>query len=123
VESKKITLDTLNGGAPIELFQEAWKKLVENVADENTKPNAVRSITLKVSVKPSEDRGRAETMVEVKENLAPMKPHSAAIVFSFDGSKVEAFAISNPKQPELSGIGAVNADPEVFEKAANGERI
>lgn len=118
VESKTIALDTINSGAAKDLFDEAFKKLLENIADENTKAKAVRSITLKISVAPSEDRGQATTTVEVKTNLAPIKPHSGTVLFSFDGSRVEAFAVSNPKQPDLEGLN----DPKVFAAAA-GERI
>lgn len=119
VESKSITLETINSGAAKDLFDEAFKKLLENIADENTKAKATRSITLKISVTPSDDRGQATTTLEVKTCLAPIKPHSGTMLFSFDGSKVEAFAVSNPKQPALPGLN----DPEVFKQSANGERI
>lgn len=119
VESTSITLNTINSGAAKELFDEAFKKILENIADENTKAKATRSIMLKISVTPSDDRGQATTTVEVKTSLAPIKPHSGTMLFSFNGTRVEAFAVSNPKQPSLPGLN----DPEVFQKSANGERI
>lgn len=119
VESKKINLETINSGAAKDLFDEAFKKVLENIADENTRPTAIRSITLKFSVKPSEDRGQAATTVDVETKLAPIKQNSGTMLFSFDGDIVEAFAVSSPKQPDLEGLN----DPKVFAAAAAGERV
>jgi len=43
-------------------------------------------------------------MVEVSHSFAPMKPHAGMVVFSSDGRNIEAFAVSQGKQPDLPGV-------------------
>jgi hypothetical protein len=71
MEGRIVSLETINSGAVIDLFTEAFEKLLENVADDNTEPDKVRSITIKLAVKPSKDRSKADTKVEVTSRLAP----------------------------------------------------
>jgi hypothetical protein len=104
VDQKKVTLDTINSGAAIDLFNEEFSALLKNLADENTSPTKTRTITLKVTVKPNETRESAATMVEVSHSFAPMKPHAGMVVFSSDGRNIEAFAVSQGKQPDLPGV-------------------
>jgi len=104
VNERVVTLETINGGAVLDLFTEEFEKLIDNVADGNTEPDKVRSITIKVSVKPSKNREMAATKVEVTSRLAPLKPNEATIVFSSDGTKVEAFTTAQGKQQALPGM-------------------
>lgn len=98
---KLVNLETLNSGAVLELFQAEWEKLLENIADPNVKPDAMREIIIKVKVKPTKDRSSANTSVEVKSKLASIMPHESVIVFSNeDGEKVQAYT-SDPKQMEF----------------------
>ena len=46
---EKVALQTLNGGAVIDLFNAEYEKLLANVNDENTKPEAARSIKIDTS--------------------------------------------------------------------------
>ena len=48
---REVDLENLNGGAIQELFDVEWKKIVDNIADLNTKPDAAREITIKVGKK------------------------------------------------------------------------
>lgn len=96
----EVTLDTLNMGAARELFEAAWVRLLENIGDENTKAEAVRSISITVKVKPSKNRDNASTTVAVTEKLAPLCPHEHFVVLSTDGRRVQAFT-TDPKQQSL----------------------
>jgi hypothetical protein len=104
VESKIVTLDTINGGAVVDLFEEELTKLLKNIADDNTDAGKVRSISIKLSVKPSSDRSKADTKVEVTSRLAPLKPHESFIVLSSDGKSIQAFTTAPVKQQELPGV-------------------
>lgn len=68
-----LTLNTVAKGAAPERFQDELARLVENVLDPNTDPEAVRSITLTLKVKPHESREQATVALEVKSKLAPPK--------------------------------------------------
>lgn len=63
-----VSLTTLKGGVAIEMFDHQLRRLLNNIADENTEPEEARQITLKVTVKPDPDREQAVILVECKAN-------------------------------------------------------
>jgi hypothetical protein len=97
-----VTLDNLNQGAAKELFDAAWQRLLDNIGDANTSPSKPRSVTLKITVKPDEQREGATTEVAVTTSLAPHKPHTSSILLDGTmGGRVSA-SVSKLKQPELA---------------------
>jgi hypothetical protein len=88
---------TLNSGAILDLFDDAWEKLINNIQDPNTKPNAVRKVKIEIAVKPAKDRMNASTIVSVTAALAAVMPHEASIVIGLDDGKVKAYTF-DPKQ-------------------------
>jgi hypothetical protein len=93
-------LETLNQGAVLELFGVEWQKLLDNVNDPNTKPDAVRKVKIEIAVKPQKDRKNALCSVSATTNLAAIVPHEASIVIGVEDGKVTAFAF-DPKQLEF----------------------
>ena len=73
-EEKFVSLETLGQGAAVELFSEELKKVLENVLDPNTKATATRSVTLKLIIKPDDDRSFASTALECTSKIAPTRP-------------------------------------------------
>lgn len=114
---KPVSLESINSGAVTELFDEEFKRLLANIADENTEPNASRSITIKVVVKPQKNRESANTKISVTSALAPIKPNEGLIMFSSDGSKIQAFE-SDLRQPELAD--STGESPFKKKDVANG---
>lgn len=104
MDYKEVSLDTLNSGAVIELFNEEWEKLLENIADENVSADTMRELRIVIKVKPDKNRQTAKTTVEATTKLAPVKPHESFVLLSGDGGRVNAY-VSDPKQQELEGIG------------------
>ncbi len=103
--SEVITLEQVNNGAIGELFQTEFKKILNNLADENTSWKTQREITIKLKVKlSSEERDTATTLVEVVSKVAPPKPNEAIVHLDSDGRDVFAFAREEVKQPELDNI-------------------
>jgi hypothetical protein len=95
-----VNLETLNSGAVMELFDDAWQKLINNIQDVNTKPDAVRKVKIEIAVKPAKDRRNAATSVSVIPTLAAVVPHEASIVIGVEGGKVQAFTF-DPNQQGL----------------------
>jgi hypothetical protein len=93
-----VTLETLNSGAVNELFGFAWQKLLDNVQDPNTKPDAVRKVKIEITVKPAKDRRNAATSVSVIPTLAAVVPHEASIVIGNEDGKVQAFTFDPNQQ-------------------------
>ena len=114
MDYREVTLESVNSGAIIDLFEEEFEKLVQNIADDNTEPDKVRSITIQLSDKPSKDRSKADTKVSVTSKLAPLKPHESYIVLSTDGKKVSAYvAGTDIRQADLTGISNIRPMPAV----------
>ncbi len=117
-DPRLVTLKTLNGGAVMELFEEEFSKVMKNIADDNTPAEKIRSINIKISIKPQADRSMASTKVEVSSKIAALKPHESMVEFSFDGRTVEAYVLGALKQPELDGMSQVIP----FEQKTSGGR-
>lgn len=100
-----VTLEQVNNGAVGELFQDEFKKILNNLADENTSWKTQREITIKLKVKlNSEERDTATTLIEVMSKVAPPKPNESIVHLDYDGSNIQAFAREEVKQPELTNI-------------------
>jgi hypothetical protein len=56
----EVSLVTIGGGAAVELFDDALKEALRNIADPNTEAKTPRDIVLKVRIRPSESRDCAE---------------------------------------------------------------
>ena len=97
---EKVALQTLNGGAVVDLFNAEYEKLLANVNDENTKPDATRSITIKIEVKPGKTRRDAECRISVSSRLAPIKPAESTLYLDSDDGILAAYE-DNPEQHTL----------------------
>lgn len=113
---ERMSLENVNGGQVVALFERELGKVLENIADENTSGKTVRTITLTIKIRPEEDRGSAVVEVEGHSKLAPVKPSKSFAVFSYDGSKVTAYQ-SDPKQLKLgdmAGAALENGDGKLL---------
>lgn len=75
MEPEKIVLPTLGNiakGAAEERFQHEWSRVLENIADPNTDPEASRTITLTFTVKPDAKRETMSVSVQGKAKLAAL---------------------------------------------------
>lgn len=95
-----VGIENLGRGAAVELFNDELTRVLSNILDPNTDAKAVRSLTLTVKFKPSEERDLAPTIIEVKSKLASPKGVGTVV---FIGKKAgQAVATEhNPRQPEL----------------------
>lgn len=67
---KAVTLDTIAGGALIELFQAELTRCLDNISDINTDPVQKRTITITLELKPSVKRDTVDTKVKCGSKLA-----------------------------------------------------
>ncbi len=95
-----ISLDTIGGGAAIELFDDEMRRVLDNILDVNTKAESLREVRLTVKIKPNADRGICNALIEVSSKLA--SPEGAGTVLYVGRREGVAIAIeNNPKQPNL----------------------
>jgi len=101
-KDEKVSLKNLAKGAAIERFDLELKKIITNILDVNTDADAVREITLKVKLKPSEDRDFVAIGFQVTAKPAPL---SAVFTKAFLDRDVqgqgEAFEFQPHQEPDL----------------------
>ncbi|WP_051321614.1 hypothetical protein [Chrysiogenes arsenatis] len=69
-----IKLHELAMGGLQERFSHELERVISNIADENTPPDKVREITIKVKLKPNKERTRVAIENHVTTKLAPYDP-------------------------------------------------
>ena len=119
MDYQEVTIESLNSGAMKDLFEAAWKRLLENIGDSNTKADAVREVRVVVKVKPDKKRESAVTTVAVTDKLTPINPHESFILLSSDGTKVSAYT-TDPNQQSLALEGGAENNVRQFPAAAGG---
>lgn len=93
-EVKKMTLATVKGGAPEELFQRELAKVLENFRDLNTSARGKRQIKLTFTFVGREDKhgGRHEMAVAVDAE-AKLQPVLGASTYAFVGRENGEFGV------------------------------
>lgn len=81
-ERGEVSLATLGGGMAIERFDHELARVLENIGDPNTDPKAVREITLKLRIKPSQDRSAGPVEIACTAKLAPVAPAASMMYIS-----------------------------------------
>ena len=71
---EKVSLDTIGQGAAVERFNLALQEVFNNIQDANTSPKAAREVTLKLKIKPDENREIGDVSVEIVSKLASVMP-------------------------------------------------
>jgi len=99
-ELTEVSLETLGGGAAIERFNYELQNVLNNIGDINTKADAVREVSLKVKIKPNEDRAFCVISIEVSGKLASIKPEHSSFHLVRRGDRIVATEY-NPKQQTL----------------------
>ena len=103
----------------LERFEEQLDRVMENIADVNTKPDAVREITLKVKIKPTNDRSAATVEIGGSPKLAAVAPFPLTVYIGKHGGKLLAFE-GNVNQGDLFGP---EVDRETGEVKERGLRV
>lgn len=83
-EEQGVSLETLGQGAALERFNLALQDVLDNIQDVNTDPKKARTVTLKATIKPSEDREVGSIQVDVVSKLAPIAPFDVRVFLGRD---------------------------------------
>lgn len=88
---KEITLETVQGGIIIDLFNEQLEKVMANIADDNMPVDAVRKIKIVLAIKPDKTRSIATTKVSVSSELPAGRPYDGMCFLApGEGGKLKA---------------------------------
>lgn len=112
----KMNLDTLQGGAARERFDIELQKVLKNIADPNTRAEAKRSLTMTITLEPSERREHLEISVEVSSKLAKMRPTKSMAMLEEDGEG--GFIAMEMIKGQMAGQVAIEDTKAMTEAAA-----
>ncbi len=101
MDENKLSFATLAGGGVEEKLQYALSEVAANIADPNTDAKKARSITMKITLKPNEQRSIANMSIDVSTTLAAPVGISTTLMIDRDKEgKVVASEIygKDPKQ-------------------------
>jgi hypothetical protein len=107
-----VTLLTICDGALEELFNRELSRIVDDIRDVNTDPKDVREITIKIKIKPGEERNFGAVTCNVRSKLGVTG--SVGTIFTFEergGKSVVLETVSTQKQLfEMSVGGKVDEE-------------
>ncbi len=100
--SYEVTLESLKGGAAVEMVNNALEEVWANVLDPNTNATAKRSVVMKIEFKPAQDRASSPVSIAVEKKLASQAAVSAHVNIGTDSDGIAtASEYMNPNQNEL----------------------
>ncbi len=79
-----VDLNNFADGGLSEKFNDELQKVLENIADPNTDPTKVRSVTVTVSLKGDKKRELATTTIRATSKLAPYEDIETQIIMDRD---------------------------------------
>ena len=79
-----LTVDSLAGGGAVERLHRAIDEALENILDPNTAAKKTRTVTLKMTIKPNEQRNMGEVTVATSVALCPPQPLETSIIIDKD---------------------------------------
>lgn len=95
-----VDLQTLEGGAVMERFNIALQEVLKNINDPNTEPIKARSITLKFTIKPDENREVCTVNISSDVKLAPVSPLNTHMFVGKKGNELVA-CVRSTRQGDL----------------------
>lgn len=102
MDETPVTLVSIGGGAAVELFDIELERVLRNIADVNTDPKAMRTITLTIKVRPNEERAYGDVLITATSKLASGKAHQSLMYVVRRAGQVMAIE-QNPKQLSIPG--------------------
>lgn len=119
MHKERLTLATICGGAVQEKVDRALEKVARNILDPNVVPNKKRTVTLKITLKPSEeDQEDVDVSADVTYSLSPEVGVSTSMFVSKDLKSGNISMMEHRRgeikgQLDFSDIGITTGDEEI----------
>lgn len=111
----EVKLATIADGKAIAQFDFELKRALENCLDIATPATGVREVTLKVKIKPNEDRQRAEVTYQATAKLCPDAAGTDLVIFGQKGkhyvSSARQLNLDEQGEHNVEELGAGTAEP------------
>lgn len=116
-----VTLVSIGQGALVQLFDIELERVLKNIADPNTDAKSTRVITLKVTIKPNEERSIGDVHLSATSKVASSKPTTTIVYMG--RSKGQLMAVeSNPAQSSLFDVPKPVPVPASVSPISRGEQ-
>ncbi len=100
-QTKYVSLENLGHGAAAEMFQTELARVIANISDPNTKPEATRGVTLSLKIKPNKDRTFCAVSIGCVGKLAEIQPFETQMYVGMDKGRGVASEY-NPAQSHIT---------------------
>ena len=112
---KKESILTMAQGAIEEKVDYEVSRVIDNILDPNTKPDAKRKVTITLEFVPDAERRRIAISATAKSVLVPAAAAVTAVVVTTDGNGELVVAEMVPQIPgQISMTGEVQAPPKIL---------
>jgi hypothetical protein len=101
---KAINLDNIADGVAKELFAHELEKISANIFDQNTSATAKRTITLKFTFTPDEEREEVKVVVDATSKVSAVKPYAKTAWLGKNNGKATLFG-QDTKQLDMISDG------------------
>ncbi len=106
-----VSLENLGHGAAAEMFQAKLAEVIANISDPNTKPDAVRGVTLKLKIKPNKDRNFCAVEIACDNKCASLQPFETQMYVGMD----KGVGVATEYNPDQAHLTVKNDDGEVID--------
>lgn len=114
MEPQKLTIANLDNGGLNELVERELGRICESIADSNVKAEAVRTLTIKVKIKPNTKKNMAAIAYQVKSEIPSVDPGTTQAYIAMDAGELCFYPAdvrqqTLPMEPMVTEIRAVSA--------------
>jgi hypothetical protein len=116
--TETVSLESIGAGAAVERFQLALQEVLDNIIDPNTDAKKARVITLKITMKPDENREFSSAEISVGTTLAPITPVKTKIFIGRDQQGHGVACEYDPDQMQMFAKPELPANVTRMQEAA-----
>lgn len=118
-EIKRDSILRMASGAIEEKVDYEVSRVIDNILDLNTKPDAKRKITITLVFQPDAERKHISIQAEAKSTLVPTAAVATSMVITSDGNGEMVVAELTPQIPgQLNMSGGEQAQPKILRLVA-----
>ena len=112
---KKESILSMAQGAIEEKVDYEVSRVIDNILDVNTKPDAKRKVTITLEFTPDAERKRIAISATAKSTLVPAAAATTAVVITADGNGEMVVAEMVPQIPgQISMTGDIQPPPKIL---------
>lgn len=100
-QTKASSLIDMANGAIKERLDYEMGRVIQNISDPNTKATAKRTITVKITLEPDEERQHVEVSATASSTLAALHPVKTALAVGQEGGQFDTYGGEAPERKVL----------------------